>query len=71
MENQSQLGKSRPLFMRFAPLESRIMGNQAPAMYDPASQETTVDWHAGNTTSCMQSTSGTEPKNEADAVMDD
>jgi hypothetical protein len=58
--------------MHFAPIEDRVLTTDPGFRYDPVSQETVVRRYAGsNDTVSYQSTSGTEPKNEADAIMDD
>lgn len=48
--------------------ESLIIRNKIE--YDPFTQKSKYSLD-GNTTSCSQGTNGTEPKNEADTVMDD
>ncbi len=63
---------SRPVFMRFAPIETRIRPSAIPVQYDPETQESVVPLEAGGySTACYQGTNGTEPKNEADTMMDD
>jgi len=67
-----KIAMRRPLFMHFAPIEERELSENSGFRYDPILQETVVTRYAGgNDTVSYQATSGTEPKNEADAYMDD
>jgi len=60
----------RPLFMKHAPVERRLLPAEEGTVYDPASQLTSPDPTLGPRTSCHRLTARTG-KNEADTVMDD
>ena len=45
--------------------------NFSKPVYDPNTQISSYEMRGGGTTACSKSTDGTQPKNEADRVMDD
>lgn len=72
MQSEIVQFRPRPVFMRFAPVEERVLPAGITIQYDPESQEAVVPLEAGGySTACYQTTNGTEPKNEADTMMDD
>lgn len=53
-------------------MPSQLLGHAGQVIYDPTSMTSTfMNLDGESSSACAQSTDGTEPKNEADQVMDD
>ena len=65
--------KNQPPLIHLLSMENKIpitLMDTTKPIYDPITQ-TSIYNMGGQTTSCSKGTDGTEPKNEADRVMDD
>jgi len=52
-------------------MPSQLLEKTGGVTYDPGSMTSTFMDMGSSSTACAKSTDGTEPKNEADQVMDD
>ena len=65
--------KNHPPLIHLLSMENKIpitLMDATEPIYDPITQ-TSIYNMGGGTTSCSKGTDGTQPKNEADRVMDD